>query len=428
MKRKVLALFLVFALLFSFAVPVYAAPAERAAVGADDTITVYFTDALNWGDVKVYYWDNGPEWPGNAMDMVEVNDFNQNVYKATVPADVSGIVFNSGDNQTVDITEGIADNVQWYTLNETEGSNFKVGSTTYAAPDEDVTETSTTAPVETITVYFTDALNWGAANVYYWDNGGEWPGSAMEKAEVNDYGQQVYSADVPADVKGIVFNGNGNQTVDITEDIADGAQWYTVDEKEGDAYKVSLVSEVLPAPIDEPTSAVNPTTGAVRILGDSDGNGEVESIDAAYILRVGAFIKVNIPEDTLMNGDINGDGELDVIDATYIQRYLSYIPTPYPIGEPIDGPVVVPTEPVVEPTEPVVEPTTTEPVETITVKFTDALNWGAANVYYWDNGAEWPGITAMEKAEVNDYGQQVYTAEIPADVKGIIFNGNEVGS
>ena len=54
--------------------------------------------------------------------------------------------------------------------------------------------------------------------------------------------------------------------------------------------------------------------------------------------------------------------------------------------------------------EPTEEGTTAAPAETITVKFTDTLGWGDVHVYYWDNGAEWPG-TAMEKAEVNDYGQ-----------------------
>ncbi len=72
-----------------------------------------------------------------------------------------------------------------------------------------------------------------------------------------------------------------------------------------------------------------------RILGDSDGNGEVESIDAAILLRVSALIPVDIEDDTLMNGDVNNDGDTDTVDATFIQRYLNFMPTPFPIGEPI---------------------------------------------------------------------------------------------
>ena len=98
------------------------------------------------------------------------------------------------------------------------------------------------AAATTYTVTFTDTLGWGDIHVYYWDNGPEWPGVAMEKSIVNEYGQQVYTAELPTDVKGIIFNGNGDQTVDITTGISNGAQWYPVNEKEGFGYKVELMS------------------------------------------------------------------------------------------------------------------------------------------------------------------------------------------
>ena len=426
------------------------APEPDTTAEPGETITVKFTDALSWGDVHVYYWPNGAEWPGTAMEKAEVNDFGQQVYTAEIPANVDGIIFNGNGNQTVDIKTDIADGAQWYTIDEKEGKNYKVtlvgaepeteqpttvetfpksfyvdftavlgqgtnwyawtwddshdgvwrpvekfgyvaaydnvvfasfntdtpnwdnvvvqtedvkvddGNTLYILNEKDensklktswkpveqpttaeptvvtepTEEPTETTPANTITIKFTDALSWGDVHVYYWNNGAEWPGTAMEKAEVNDYGQQVYTAEIPADVDGIIFNGNGSQTVDITTDIADGAQWYTVDEKEGNGYKVTLVGSE-PA-TEQPTEVVEPTTEA-------------------------------------------------------------------------------PTDPATDPTE--------DQNDTITIKFTDALSWGDVHVYYWNNGAEWPG-TAMEKAEVNDFGQQVYTAEIPADVEGIIFNGN----
>ena len=137
-----------------------------------------------------------------------------------------------------------------------------------AEPDTTVapepTEPGTAAPAGTITVKFTDALGWGDVHVYYWNNGAEWPGTAMEKAEVNDFGQQVYIAEIPADVEGIIFNGNGNQTVDIKTDIADGAQWYTVDEKEGNNYQVTLVGEET-QPTEDPTPDPEPTGTTVKL-------------------------------------------------------------------------------------------------------------------------------------------------------------------
>ena len=50
-----------------------------------DIITVYFTDAQNYGDVKIYYWPYGDAWPGNSMTEVETNEYGQKIYKAVIP-------------------------------------------------------------------------------------------------------------------------------------------------------------------------------------------------------------------------------------------------------------------------------------------------------------------------------------------------------
>ena len=73
--------------------------------------------------------------------------------------------------------------------------------------------------------------------------------------------------------------------------------------------------------------------GETYLLGDTDGNEEVESIDATYILRTQAEMNVPIDAQTLLNGDVDRSGELEVVDATYIQRWLAEFPVPYPIGE-----------------------------------------------------------------------------------------------
>ena len=69
------------------------------------------------------------------------------------------------------------------------------------------------------------------------------------------------------------------------------------------------------------------------LLGDADGDGEVDSPDVTVIQRYCAFIDTGIDEKTLMHGDVDHSGDLDIADATYIQRYLAFIDTPYPIGE-----------------------------------------------------------------------------------------------
>ena len=260
----------------------------------------------------------------------------------------------------------------------------------------------------------------------------------MTKAEVNDYGQQVYTAEIPANVDGIIFNGNGSQTVDIKEGIADGAQWYTIDEKEGTAYKVVLVGET---PTEEATTAETseePTTEAAHfnsfyvdftaVLGqgtnwyawtwDDDHAGEWRPVEkfgyvSSYENVVFASFNTDVPD---WDSKVVQTENIKVEDGNtlYILNEKDENGNLKTSWKAVEDPTEA-TEPTEEPTE--------EPGDTITVKFTDALGWGTANVYYWPNGGDWPG-SAMTKAEVNDYGQQVYTAEIPANVDGIIFNGN----
>ena len=74
------------------------------------------------------------------------------------------------------------------------------------------------------TVYFTNNNGWANVKIYYWNSGTEvaWPGVDMTFLETNDYGQQVYSFELPSGIKNIIFNngidGNSNQTIDIVLD------------------------------------------------------------------------------------------------------------------------------------------------------------------------------------------------------------------
>ena len=118
-------------------------------------------------------------------------------------------------------------------------------------------------------VYFTDALGWGDIHVYYWNNGPEWPGAAMTELYTNEYGQKVYCYELPADVEGIIFNGNGNQTVDITDEPI-GKAYYTTDEKNGNNYTVGTWSydNCVPAGM----SRVLTVTMNTATLGSKSGN------------------------------------------------------------------------------------------------------------------------------------------------------------
>ena len=133
------------------------------------------------------------------------------------------------------------------------------------------TQTPTTAS-DVITVRFTDAQNWGSVNIYFWEGGGDWPGTAMTADYVNSYNQQVYKAEIPSDVTGIVFNGGGTQTEDITSGIYDGAHWYAKAVSEN-KYSVGVVSEPTPtqAPTQAPTEAPKNTLTLNAGMWDKDG-------------------------------------------------------------------------------------------------------------------------------------------------------------
>ena len=95
---------------------------------------------------------------------------------------------------------------------------YNVGGDT---PTDPTTPTSATDPTSAgNTIKFTDSLNWGKVNAYFF-NGGEtcgsaWPGSAMTKYETTFEGKGNYTIDIPSGATSVVFNnGNGAQTVDL---------------------------------------------------------------------------------------------------------------------------------------------------------------------------------------------------------------------
>ena len=69
------------------------------------------------------------------------------------------------------------------------------------------------------------------------------------------------------------------------------------------------------------------------ILGDVDGSGEADIIDASFVQRYSTGVAVVFKKSEIKRGDVDRDGETDVSDATFIQRYATNIRVPYPIGE-----------------------------------------------------------------------------------------------
>lgn len=97
---------------------------------------------------------------------------------------------------------------------------------------EAVTESTSTSSGN-ITVHFTDSLDWNDIHIYYWGeniNNDNWPGSVMTQSGTDEDGKKIYSAEIPGTAEGVIFTGNNNQTVDITNNIANGSHWKSKNE------------------------------------------------------------------------------------------------------------------------------------------------------------------------------------------------------
>ena len=162
------------------------------------------------------------------------------------------------------------------------------------------------------------------------------------------------------------------------------------------------------------------------IYGDADGNGDVNIMDTTTIQQYLAnLITDEIICTDLANCDDNTD--VNIMDATRIQLYLAHKENSGKTGTVVE---YVPKEPETNaPTvAPTVKPTTAPSGNKVT--FSNSLNWsGTIYCYYWKDAntqiVSWPG-RAMTKSGTNEYGQSLYTFDVPSGVKYIIFtNGTD---
>ena len=190
----------------------------------DDIITLYYKNNSYWSNPKAYYWeDNGVfypvNWPGKSMTRVKAN-----IYKIDVPSRCDRIIFsNNGSNQTVDIT--ISGNGKIYNPSTNAWDNYN--------PFTD----------KSISLFFTNNNNWSNVKAYLWDGttyiNNTWPGQSMTYVGLNQYSQSVYAITFDSSqYNRVIFNGSGEQTVDITS-VSDGKGYYLTGEKDGNSWLVN---------------------------------------------------------------------------------------------------------------------------------------------------------------------------------------------
>ena len=164
-----------------------------------------------------------------------------------------------------------------------------------------------------------------------------------------------------------------------------------------------------------------------KIIGDSTADGVVNIKDGTAIQK---FIAGMISEEQIYRqlSDSDENGSVNVKDATMIQRYVANINPCGAVGRVVEYiPPVQPTEPTEEATQ---APATEAPpvvVKKNIVTFTNSLRWsGTIYCYYWSKSnpsmTSWPGAV-MNYSTTNEYGEAVYTFEVPAGADMIIFSG-----
>lgn len=233
---------------------------------------VKFTDNQGWGTVYAYFWsdsqtDLGGTWPGVQMTWLETNEFGQDVYVVDIPAGATSVVFNNNSDKTVDITLSGAEGY-W-----TDGTRTDGYLNAFAWGDNPI-PTDPTDPIPSgNTVKFTDNQNWGTVYAYFWgdspDLAGVWPGTQMTWLQTNEYGENVYVANIPSGAHSVVFTNNaGSKTVDITL----GAEGYYTDGTMTDGKLNAFAWGDNPNPTD-PTDPT-PSGGTIEFT-DNQGWGKV---------------------------------------------------------------------------------------------------------------------------------------------------------
>ena len=94
--------------------------------------------------------------------------------------------------------------------------------------------------------------------------------------------------------------------------------------------------ETVTVPVSLNATGGIPGSTPVVLLGDADGNGEVDIIDATVIQRYDVCL-TDLSDYAKTRADVDGDSEIDIIDATWIQRWDAGMTAPDGIGKQMES-------------------------------------------------------------------------------------------
>ena len=289
-------------------------------------------------------------------------------------------------------------------------------------PTDPPTQPPTVPPVYDMTVNFTNNLNWSTVNVYAWGGSADmqWPGIPMTDEGENgfDPGIHNFSASIPNDVEGIIFNGGGQDTDPQTTNITDFSPegWYVNSKYTEVNPDGKTVYQALPWGFQpEPSGSSfkftdNQKWGTVYVHAWNDSEalttwpGDVMTEKTTNDFGEEVFT-IYVPDGAigvvLSNG--NGDQTVDINDFSQEGYYTKG-------DRDSSGNLYV---------------TAWGPIDT-GKKILFTCNWGTCYLYAWnDDGAEpcggWPGSVITETT-TNDFGEKQFVAYIPSGATHIIFN------
>ena len=195
-----------------------------------------------------------------------------------------------------------------------------IGSTEY-------TDTKTAAPFKAT---FDCDEGVESVNVYYTQDytSADETGVTTAVARDGDSGYAVVTGD--GQINFVVILKDGYTLDSVT---ASGAYKNVKDTGVENTYRITKVSGAVTISVTTEQSE----TPSGYVLGDANGDGDVDVVDATVIQRYCTMIDVPYTEEQLMRGDVDGDGYLTSVDATFIQRYCTFLYTPYDIGETVYG-------------------------------------------------------------------------------------------
>jgi hypothetical protein len=297
------------------------------------------------------------------------------VYTINVPANAAGVIVNGqgGNKQTANITN-FAPAGGGYYVDESKTEQNEFGATVYTAipwggdtPVETTTKKVDPQPTSK-TIYFAAPTAWSAVDFFYGNSNSDL--NAATKIAMTKTGKTQ-----AVTVSGMSTVSSGNWPV----------------------YSITLTDAQATA-IDAAKVAGFCKHGAVNRTGMRNGETIAFATETA-----GAYASAKAPISSFY-------GKTFIISGCYDTKYENRTYTGYWLAG---------STPVVE--------TTTKDTGAKSFKFTDSLHWGDIRLYAWDANqnavtAQWPGNSGVQ-GETNEYGEVVYTINVPANAVGVIVNG-----